>query len=388
MQENFFLPVNWVDGMKINKSHFTSEANAMAYQLAQNTSCILNELNYGLLPALTIGAGLKLFISTDNQRKLQVRVQQCRAITAGGHYIEFNEDTVIQGAALTPVVSEPAGLKELRNKALEFYIVLTVNPFKRIPHGLIDGSEIPPRLPYTVSTISLDLIPVEEVARNILGGYQLPVGKMSIEDQRVFLDDEYIPPATSIMSHPELLEIYAGLEQFYSKMETYSIQIIQKIIQKKQVNDLAVIVQKICESILSFTAHQLAELKSSGVVGPPVSMITMVSSFSRMIKNIVDCYQGVGKEELINYFTEWCNVSQGDLERIIFELANHQYDHLDINNSMGKVTEFTRIISGLFNKLSRIEYIGKRKEAGIFVKEEVVNQPGNPIPKRRNFLAD
>jgi hypothetical protein len=156
-------------------------------------------------------------------------------------------------------------------------------------------------------------------------------------------------------------------------METYSLQIIQKIIQKKQSNDMAVIVQKLCEYILSFTASQLADIKSSGVVKPPVSMIVTISAFSRLIKNIIDCYLGAGKEELISYFTEWCNVSQGELERIIIQLSNHQYDHLDINNSMNKVTEFTKIVSALFHRLARLEYIGKRKEAGIFVKEEAVN---------------
>lgn len=388
MQDDNFLPVNWVDGMKINKSHFIAEANAMTYELAQNTSCMLNELNYGLLPPLSAGANLKLFISTDNQKKIQVRVQRCRAITAGGYYIEFTEDTVLQGKALTPVISEPAGLKELKNKSLQFYIVLTINPYKRVPHGLVDADEIPPRLPYIIPTISVNVIPVEEVGRNILGGFQLPVGKMSIEEDRVFLDEDYIPPCTTIVSHHELLEIHAGLEQFYGKMETYSLQIIQKIIQKKQVNDMAIIVNKICENILFFTAMQMAELKSSGVILAPVSMITKVSSLSRLIKNIIDCYLGSGKEELINYFTEWGNVSQGELERIIMELANHQYDHLDINKSMDRVTEFTRIISGLFYKLSRIEYIGKRKEAGIFVKEEVVNKTEAPAPNRRRFLAD
>jgi len=150
-----------------------------------------------------------------------------------------------------------------------------------------------------------------------------------------------------------------------------------------------VIVQKLCENILAFTASQLAELKSAGVVCAPVTMITKVSALSRLMKNTIDCYLGAGKEELINYFTEWCNVSQGELERIIIELANHQYDHLDINNSMDKVTEFTKIVSGLFHRLAKLEYIGKRKEAGIFVKEEVIKQgPDGPAPKRRSFLAD
>ncbi len=56
---------------------------------------------------------------------------------------------------------------------------------------------------------------------------------------------------------------------------------------------------------------------------------------------------------------------------------------------MNKVTEFTKIVSALFHRLARLEYIGKRKEAGIFVKEEAVNQSiDNSNQKRSRFLAD
>lgn len=388
MQEYHFLPVNWIDGMKINKSHFIAQENAMMYRLAQHTSCLLNELNYGILPAGVGGADLRLFVSTDNQRKVQVRVQQCRAITAGGYYIEFGEDTVVQGATLAnPVANEPVNIRDLKNKGEQFYVILTVNPYKRQPHGLINTAEVPPRLPFTVPTLSVDLLPVEEVRRNVLGAFQLPVGKISVGEQGVILEEDYIPPCTSIASHPELRDIHAGLEEFYGKMEIYSLQVIQKIMQKKQQNDMSAIVQKLCENILAFTASQLAELGSAGMIQAPVSMIVKVASLSRLIKNTIDSYVGAGKEELISYFTEWCNVSQGELEGIIIELSTHRYDHMDINNSLGRVTEFTRIISGLFQRLAKLEYIGKRKEAGIFVKEEVVKQ-GDPAPKRRSFLAD
>jgi hypothetical protein len=192
-----------------------------------------------------------------------------------------------------------------------------------------------------------------------------------------------------VSSHPDLLEIQAGLEQFYSKMELYSLQIVQKIMQKKQANDMAVIVQKLCENICMFTASELAELKSLGIIQPPVYAVSKVSSLSRMMKNTLDFYLGNGKEELINYFTEWCNTSQGELEGAIMNLSNHQYDHLDINDSIEKISKFTKIISRLFYQLSRLEYIGKRKEAGIFVKEEVVQKGQENISqKRRSFLAD
>ncbi|MBC8033520.1 MAG: hypothetical protein H7Y03_05205 [Chitinophagaceae bacterium] len=390
MQENHFLPVNWIDGMKINKSHFIAQDNAFVYQLAQNTSCILNELNYGLLPVGKDRTGVKIFISTDNQKKLQVRIQQCRAITSGGFYIEFNEDTAIHGGNLiTPVVSVPQALKELKNKGVQFYVVLSIDPYTRLPYGSVDTLEIPPRIPYTLPTYHVSLIPVAEVTKNVLGPFHLPVGKLTIDDQRVLLEEDYIPPCSNVTSHPELLEIQAGLEQFYSKMESYSIQIIQRILQKKQTNEMAVIVQKLCENISFFTASELAELKSVGIVQPPVYMVSKTCSLARLMKNTIDCFLGNGKEELVNYFTEWCNISQGELEGSMVNLANLQYDHLDINNAMDKVSQFTKIVSKLFYQLSRLEYIGKRKEAGIFVKEEAVKQGSeSQTPKRRSFLAD
>ena len=391
MEENNYLPVNWIDGMKINKTHFIAQDNAMRYQLAQNTNCLLNELNYGLLPVGPSGDGLKLFISSDNQNKLQVRIQQCRAITSGGYYIEFNEDTLLQGMnKAVPVASTPATLKELKSRGTDFYIVLSINPYKRVPFGTADLNEVPPRIPFTAPSYSLDLIPSQDVTRNVMGPWQLPVGKISIEDQRVMLEEDYIPPCSSVNSHPELLEILAGLEQFYSKMELYSLQIIQKIMQKKQVNDMAVIVQKLCENISFFTSIQLADLKSVGIIQPPAYLVGRVAILSRQMKNTLDCYLGSGKEELINYFTEWCNISQGELEGAMVNLSNHQYNHLDINNSIDLVSQFTKIISRLFYQLAKLEYIGKRKEAGIFVKEEVVKQKSSESApqKRRSFLAD
>jgi hypothetical protein len=362
----------------------------MVYQLAQNTSSLLNELNYGVLPVGHNATDLKIFISTDNQKKLQVRIQQCRAITLGGYYIEFKEDTALHGNNLmSPVVSVPATLRELKSKGVDFYIVLTIDPYKRLPFGSMESPETPPRIPYTVPSIIVDLVPVADVARNFLGPFQLPVGKMTINDQRVTLEEDYIPPCTSLSSHPDLLEIQAGLEQFYAKMEQYSLEIIQKILLKKQANEMAVIVQKICENISLFTASQLAELKSIGVVQPPVYMISKVASLARVIKNTMDCYVGTGKEGLINYFTEWCNISQGELEGAVINLANHQYNHLDINDSIAKVSEFTKLLSKLFQQLAKLEYIGKRKDPGIFVKEDV-GKPvqESPAPKRRSFLAE
>lgn len=391
MQEQNYLPVNWADGMKINKTHFVAQDNAFIYGSAQGVNSVLTDNNYGLLPSLRNGAtGVKLFLSIDNQQQVQLRMQQCRAITRGGYYLQVDEDTNLNDGSLkAPVLHLSIPFSELKDKSSSYLVVITINPYERIPHGLADANEVPPRLPYSMPTLSLSLLPVQSTTKNLIGLFQLPVGKLVVEEQKVLLDQQYIPPCSSVSSYFNLLEIHAGLEQFYSKMELYSLQIIQKILQKKQANEMADIVRKLSENITVLTATHLAGIKAVSLQEPPVYLISKPVIFARLFKNILDYYIGSGKEELINYCTEWCEVNQGELEGAITELANHQYDHLNINSSIEKVTRFTKVVSQLFANLARLEYIGKRRDAGIFVKEQAVtNQPEAPVKKRGSFLAD
>lgn len=406
MQQNKYqyLPVHWVDGMKINKSHFIAQNNACTAQIAQGVSSLLNEFNYGLLPNTgNESNGLKLFVTTDNQQQVQVRLHKCRAITFGGHVIELDADTPLTGGYIgvqIPDLSIP--FSDLQGRSADYLILLVVNPYERIPYGNADPAEIPQRIPYTAPAYSLQLLPVNDANPYGIGNFQLPLGKLKIQEQKVMLDEDYIAPCSSVSSHQELMDIHAALEHFFGKMELYGLQIIQKILQKKQQNEMALIVQRICESITYFTATHLGSFKLVHLHQPPVFMINTVSAFARLFKNTLDFYTGSGKEELINYFIEWCDVKQGELEGAITSLANHQYNHLNINASVEKIADFTKLINHLFASLARLEYIGKRKDTGIFVKEQIIEKEiglfaPQPKPsldsevqpkKRRIFLAE
>lgn len=388
MPEQQFLPVNWTDGMKINKSHFTSQDNAFSFQLTQTASGLLNEYNYGLLPSQD--TALKIFLSVDNQQQVNLRIQQCRVITRGGFYFQIQDDTGVYRnnlVAQVPHLSLP--FEQLKGKEESFYVVLSVNPYQRTAYGTFDPEEIPARLPYTIPTFNLTLVPIDPGYTNMAGDFHLPIGKLRVDEQRVLLDDNYIPPCSAVSSHPELLAVHAGLEQFYSRMESYCLQIIQKIHQKKQLNEMSAIVQKLCETMIMLIATQLAEMKMLCLNQPPVFMLSKVISMARLFKNTLDYYIGTGKEEFINYCTEWCNVNQVELETSTTNLSNHQYNHLDVNASIDKVLQFSRTISNLFGNLSRLDYIGKKKEAGFFVNEKAISyEAEQPTVKRKSFLAD
>src|SRR6201999_2101280 len=156
--------VNWTDGMKINKSHFVAQDNATTQYIAQVASGFLHDYNYGLLPSGNGHAALKLFLSTDNQQRVQVRIQHCRAVTAGGYYFDFREDTALGGnSLLAPLVTNPMPFKELKGRSALFYIIVTVHPYKRVAYGAADPGELPPRVPFTRPFFSVDLVAVEEV---------------------------------------------------------------------------------------------------------------------------------------------------------------------------------------------------------------------------------
>ncbi|NII28419.1 hypothetical protein HB364_25275 [Pseudoflavitalea sp. X16] len=387
-----FLPVNWANGMKINKNHFIAQDHAFTWRQAQTVGSFLNEHNYGLLPLLDRHqASVKLFLSLDNEQTIHLRIQHCRAITRGGYVLEFDSDTALSGqnlAVTVPGLQVP--FSELKGLSEAWYVVLSVNPYERIPFGPADPGESPPRLPFTMPAYSLHLLPVNEAGTLAPGSGQVPVGKVVVEEQVVKLVEQYIPPCTAVNSHHELLEVHAGLEQFFGQMELYALHIIQKILQKKQQNELADAIHLICQQITAYTASEYSNFRLTYLYQPPVFMITAVTGLARMLKNSMDYFTGTSKDELVSYFTEWCGVTQGELEGAIVTVCNYKYNHLDINEALDKVLRFTQIISALFANLSRLEYIGKKKEAGIFVKEQILvpQHENGAVKKRRSFLAD
>lgn len=393
MQSNdVFLPVNWADGMKINKTHFIAQDNAFTWRQAHTVSSFLNEHNYGLLPVIDRHhASAKLFLSIDNEQTVHLRIQRCRAITRGGYVLEFDSDTALTGHHLStrvPGLSVP--FEELKNRSQAWFVILSADPYKRIPFGEADPKEAPPRLPFVVPEYALHLLPVADTNSISLGEFQVPVGKLIVQDHVVQLVENYIPPCTAVNSHQELLEVHAGLEQFFGQIELYALQIIQKIRQKKQQNDLADSILRICEHITVFTASETSNFRFTYLYQPPVLMLGAVAGLARLFKNTIDYFIGTSKDELISYCAEWCGVSQEELEGSIVRVASYQYQHTDINDALEKVADFTRIISSLLANLARLEYIGKKKEAGIFVKEQVLMplQEQSVVKKRRSFLAE
>ena len=384
-----FLPVNWADGMKINKDHFRADQQANHWQQALHSRSVLNRTNYGLFPSGDWQPERPVVVTTDNQQQVAIRLLSCQAITPGGHVIYIREGSLTSEDALRatiPGLSLPYA--QLAASDAEYFVVLAVNPYNRVPAGTPDMGESQLRSPFTVPAYRLELIDRRDLQRAAPGDFFLPLGLIRVSEGKVLPDEDYIPPCTCIYSHPALAEWHAGMEQFFGAMESYLLRIQQKIVQKGQQNDLAVMVGDLCDTMAPYLAGEYQRVLLEYAFRPPVGVIAGVAGLARLLKNRLDVYTGAPKDDLLNYFAEWCQVQQGEWDSVLTAASTLRYDHADIRAALRQLDAFTDFLLRLFASLAALEYIGKKREAGIFVKEHLV-VPAEEMPaRRRNFLAE
>lgn len=377
------FPVNWIDGMKINKNHFLEVQNFVSDSVRDSVGIHTSMIDYGLLP---VAEPIKMNLIIDNHKLLRIKVEECHAITPNGSRIDIGTSE-----SLSLSIPYPETVRELKeNESAVLLACISVNHFKRTPYGEPDPEENPPRYPYTHPEYSLNLIPEDELKNTIgFGANYLTIGKILVNAGESKIDDNYIPPSISVSSHQKLQELYTEIDRFYGQIELYSVQIAQKIHSKKQSTDLAMMMERLSDKTLNYLGTEINRLRWMSPHTPPANMLLSVVALARVLKNFIDARSGAGKEELLNYFAEWCNVSQGDFEVIFSETINTDYNHNQMDIVIAKITRFMKTLEDLFSILSRLDYIGKKRDGSIFVSENTDDKEAVIHAKRsRTFLAD
>ncbi len=384
------LPVNWIDGMKINKNHFISQDNAWRDALNDVSSLNTYHFRYGIIPPSSAGEeNFNIKISIDNLNTLSVIVLACQAITPGGVRINLpctlNSENISLDTGSMP--STTFQLSEI-NSGMQWWIVLHVNPFQKKPIGSPDLNENPPRLPFLSPTYLVQVINDSQYNQFAFHPYSIIIGKVLSNGNEVIVDNNYIPPCYITNALDDLKKFHAELDSFLAGIEMRCSQIVQKIYRKNQQNDLSELVLFLCDRLVIFLSEVLTQMRWFISYESPASMLLKIVSLARLMKNVIDLRTGSGKEEMMNYLCEWCNLKQGQLEDLLISIANLKYDNNDVNKSIQKIIEFVKVTTSLFETLSKLEFIGKKKDTGIFVKEEqrgVLDEVTKTKTRRRFF---
>jgi hypothetical protein len=369
--------VNWINGMKIKKDHFIQQENAFEDKLKDVAACFLSSINYGLLPMWRSNdTSFNVIFKISNQKFLNISILQIRALTQGGTRIEILDSSKPVEFSID-LTNEIELSKKEENRM--FFIMLTVDQFSKEPFGELETDEDPPRYPFTRPGLKINLIREKEVAHEGLMPFSIYIGKILIMPDRLELHEEYLPACMTLKSHSRLISFHSAAEKFYNQLELNLLSIISKIREKGQDSTLALSVLALVQNLLNFIGANNLKIRWQLIDQPPICLFENIACFARIIRNTIDCNTAAQKEELLNYFTAWSELKQGDFEKLLVYCINFEYNHIEISNSIDQFSEFIQIIASLFTKLESLAYIGKKKETNIFVKEQ---------PAKRSFLAD
>jgi hypothetical protein len=376
-----YYPVNWIDGMKLNRAHFQQMELALSDAVRDGVNMHMHSWNFGLLPGLQgPDSGLSVNLNVDKAGLIRVRVDMCRAVTLAGARIELVN---IPGQQLHASVGElNTEYNFLNANGKTLFVVLSVNPFERDFFGEPDPGEHPPRYPLTKPRYSIDVIPQDQFLE--VGPFHVPIAKLEVQNNTVYPANGYIPPSTTMAAHPLLHDLCDELDHFYSQMEIHVSTIVQKIYQKAQKKELAEMALYICEKMLQYIPTFIHEQRWMAFDQPPLHEFSRLAGFARIMKNALEVRSGSGREEFINYLTEWdeFNLQQGEFEALLNDLVLMEYNHLDIQHSADKARKFISLMNQVFMKLAKLDYIGKREDPGIIVAQRTAQEAAKKTTNR------
>jgi hypothetical protein len=303
-----------------------------------------------------------IWIDIDDKVQVIVRLNHLNILFPGGYMIEFYDGNEPQNefrCELPKLSADQA-----------YHVVLSVDPFKRIPFGDVDPAESPARQPFVLPDIQLSLLEKSNAETQNLGNNHLIIGQIRYDGKEWIIQEDYIPACQTISGSYHMRMNYSWFEKSLSAIEISTSEIVHKVRLKKQDNVLAVILSQLSDRMLSFISIRMAQVRIMLSETPPVNMVTLLMDLARVLRNTLDGWQECGRDEVMTYLSEWCGVSQGEFEDTINKTVMHRYDHNDIKSSIDLCFQFLDMVKSVFNSLAKLDFIGKKIDTDLFVKEE------------------
>ncbi len=353
--------VNWIDGMKISQKHFNAQENFIIDTTRDATSLTLNKFNYGLLPTESKEREDIFQIYNTATDDVQIIIKNCIAVTTSGYRIKLSNYTA-------SVKSLPSANKYSQK---EQYIIIVINPFDKIAFGDLDPEEIPPRQPSTLPQYHVDSIPVSAIDKEYTGGNYLIIGKVNVENNTTKADELFIPPCTSIQSHPELKEYYDSFTEKLGKLQQYAFKIIKKAPNTHQNTAFTQNVKSLCTALINHSADTYFYFRNIIPEQAPVHMIEVLARQALHLYNAMQFIPSSELEEMLNYTYEWSQILPDTLKSQLSAVAEITYDHNNCASHLSDIETLLNSLDRIFSILTELDYIGQRKESIVVTEKDI-----------------
>lgn len=374
--------VNWVDGMKMSKTHLLQLQQAVEDRFRDLRSLQDPFMDHGLLGRGPAGeAALDLSVSFEGRSKFLVELRQCRAVTPAGSRVELL-------ATDTPLRLNGEIPEQLMVEGDAFDIVLRASPVLKEPYGTPDPAESPIRHPYLRPAWTIEMAPVKELRQSNSSDH-ITIARMRVVKDELEQDQGHIPPALFMSSLPQLVEFVREYTKFLKDVERDLMRIVIKLNVVKDLTELQTSVDYLCRSGLRFLETGIGPIAITGTAMRPREIVMHAAQFARTLHHAIELLTGRGKDALLDYVREHTGLKSAEHLATITGLMDLAYDHSDLRGALGTVTRFCRTHKKLFDMWVGLDYIGQKKDKDIFIAQDTSTthraaaprQAPAPVPK-------
>ena len=401
LPELIHYPVNWVDGMKIARRHFTEFEHFVSDHLRDGSAAGLTSYNYGLLASDLPDFSVQVI--TDPNQNLRIQLTNCRAITGAGCRIELVNNPVELATSLTEVLTK---FNMPMADELQFLVVLTADLFNRQPTGQPSATEAFPRPPFSRPSYSLSVVPRQQydappgqrpAYRSAeFESFHLIVGQLSCKYGQLMNDDLYIPACASINGHARLRAWADNTRKLLSETQRDAFLIVRKVCEKRGTEDarkagpLAELIRDFCEQLAAGLDDTLNRFGFTAYEQAPIELIQAITLATRRLQTTLTNLNNantsgsvrMGDQLVLKYFQDWTDISPERLTKQGIErVVNYRYDHADLRPHLLMLTQCWTDIARILNELSKLDYIGQERQDKRIRHDSVVTDP-NQLPVR------
>ncbi len=344
---NKYLNVNWVDGMKINKSHFIHNDRVRNYLFQNTTNALLKSFEFGLFPNTSFRDTPNIYIEDDF-----IVLKHCKAITHAGALLDIDQDHDLKYD-----LKNISG-SELVNEAL-LLVVISVDPTEGKPFGEPHPNELPPRQPFKLPKTKMALAAEASVQTVQFSNQYTIVGAVNNSNGNYSIDESYIPPCSQIIAHPALLNRYLQLEKSIAEIGMNATQVVQRARSKKrrgEINDLAENTFYLMEKIVFFLAQYMNHIRTIYKEESPIYIVSFLNSFGRIILTALNCLKSEDREALLRYYESHLGLKPHQFESEMKSLSQIEYNHLRLNEVFDQADEYLGTIQTFVSKATQLEY--------------------------------
>lgn len=345
--EKKYNPVNWIDGMKLNKNHFISFERWIADTYKDGINLILNDFNYGLIdPLPNKETALDLLANIDETNQLNIKVMTCRGITRGGYRIEITPEIIQKMKYPEENIGADFNINEAESE--EFAIIVSVNTEERIPTGIPDEEEIPFRHPFVMPLYKVQAVPARQVNSGQFWTNHLIVGKFQIIAGEVHFEEDYIPPCSRILAHGNLVNHFHHFKAQHGQISRAAVEYIKT--NRSSGKKLEMNIIYIFEKLVSYCTNAFFSNEGFYISQPPVFWVDFYIKLAKTFKGALNCMIEYDREEILNLFNQWISIR--DFENAQYYLINLEYDHQNIQSSLEAIGNFLTLLGKVAEKMA------------------------------------